>query len=104
MTLLAAFPRIWRPPGTLTRMRKDVAGREWPVANPMPSGQPRLILWRRDLQISMGVSPRTLSRMVSNRDIPGQDVVIRGRKGWKTQTIQAWIDAGCPKGSLTPCA
>jgi predicted DNA-binding transcriptional regulator AlpA len=60
-------------------------------------GQPRLIYWRKDLQALLGISKRTLSRMISNRDIPSQDVCIRGRRGWKAQTILSWQEAGCPR-------
>ena len=60
---------------------------------------PRLILWRRDLVALLGVSQRTLSRMVSNRDIPEPDVAIRGRRGWRAQTIYAWQESGCPKAA-----
>ncbi len=59
----------------------------------------RLVLWRPDVARLLGVCKRTLSRMVSNGDIPAQDVNIRGRRGWKVQTIQAWQEAGCPKAA-----
>lgn len=60
---------------------------------------PRLIYWRKDLQTLLGVSKRTLSRMISNRDIPIQDICIRGRRGWKAQTIATWQEAGCPRAA-----
>ena len=67
------------------------------MANPPMESQPRLVLWRRDLVALLGVSPRTLSRMMSNRDMPAPDVDIRGRRGWKAQTVYTWQEAGCPK-------
>lgn len=62
-----------------------------------PSLEARLVFWRADVARLLGISKRTLSRMISNGDIPTQDVVIRGRRGWKSKTIQAWQEAGCPR-------
>ncbi len=67
--------------------------------NLLATAQTRLIYWRPDLVALLGVSKRTLSRMISNHDIPAQDVSIRGRKGWKAQTITAWQEAGCPRAA-----
>lgn len=64
---------------------------------PKVTTMPRLLLWRRDVAHLLGICERTLSRMIANGDIPPQDVNIRGRRGWKVQTIQAWQLAGCPK-------
>ncbi len=69
------------------------------MANPPLEGPARLVLWRRDLVSLLGISQRTLSRMMSNGDIPAPDVDIRGRRGWKAQTITAWQESGCPRAA-----
>lgn len=69
------------------------------MANPPLEMQVRLVLWRRDLVALLGVSQRTLSRMMSNGDMPAPDVDIRGRRGWKAQTVTAWQAAGCPRAT-----
>ncbi len=60
---------------------------------------PRLILRKRDVAQALGYSVRTLNRMLSTGEAPPSDMVLRGRKGWRTSTIQAWVEAGCPPQS-----
>lgn len=56
----------------------------------------RLILWRRDVASALGVSLRTVDRMLSMREIPQPGLRLRGRPCWRAETITAWVRAGCP--------
>ncbi len=69
------------------------------MVSPLMEQEARLVLWRPDVARLLGISKRTLSRMISNHDMPAQDVNIRGRRGWKIQTIQAWQEVGCPRAA-----
>ena len=56
-----------------------------------------LLFRRKDLARKLGVSVRTLDRMISTREIPEPDVRIRSIPAWKASTIEQWIDGGCEK-------
>ncbi len=60
----------------------------------------RLILWRRDVAGLLGISRRTLDRMLAAGDVPSQDICLRGRRGWRTQTIYSWQARGCRKPAI----
>ncbi|GEM_PF-7071040 len=51
----------------------------------------RMILWKRDLVVMLGVGLRTLERMISSGEVPAPDRRLRGRPAWLTTTIQAWL-------------
>lgn len=57
---------------------------------------PRLLLWKKDLCVMLGVRTRTLERMISAGEIPPPDRRLRGRPAWLSRTIQEWADNGCP--------
>ena len=67
------------------------------MANPP---QPRLVLWRRDLAQTLGIGMRTLDKLRSNGTIPSPDVQLGGRMGWRSRTIEAWLEE---RGSNGPC-
>ena len=56
----------------------------------------RLVLWKSDVAGRLGLSVRTVDRMLCMCELPFPDVEIRGRKGWKASTIETWVDSGCP--------
>ena len=57
---------------------------------------PRLILWKKDLCVMLGVKIRTLERMISSGEIPPPNRRLRGRPAWIATTIKEWADHGCP--------
>ncbi|MFH1022394.1 MAG: hypothetical protein V1809_03310 [Planctomycetota bacterium] len=64
------------------------------TAGTMP---PRMLYWKRDLMERLGVSRRTLERMISTGEIPRPEIRLRGRGAWRTDTITDWIADGCPR-------
>lgn len=58
-------------------------------------GLPRLILWKKDVCQMLGVSQRTLDRMVSTGEIPRPNRRLRGRPAWFSLTIYEWVAEGC---------
>jgi len=56
----------------------------------------RLVFWKKDISQMMGISTRTLDRMISVGDIPQPDLSLRGRRAWKAKTIHGWVEEGCP--------
>ncbi len=73
-------------------------------ASPLGNGSPHprnslLVLRKRDVAERLGYSTRTLNRMLATGEVPLPDLVLRGRKGWRASTIQAWVEAGCPPQS-----
>ena len=52
----------------------------------------RLLWWKGEIAESIGLSIRTIDRMISTGEFPKHDKIIRGRKAWKPQTIQNWIE------------
>ena len=57
---------------------------------PARQGLPRLFLWKRDVAAMLGVSLRTLERMISTGEIPAPDRRLRGRPAWMAATIYGW--------------
>ena len=57
----------------------------------------RLVLWKFDVARLLGVTVRSVDRMISAGDMPSPEIHIRGRRAWKAKTIQEWVDAGCPR-------
>lgn len=53
----------------------------------------RLIFWKRDLPLAIGVSTRTIDRWLSSEEFPAADVTVHGRPVWKRQTILDWCKA-----------
>lgn len=51
----------------------------------------RVLLWKRDLVVMLGVGLRTLERMISSGEVPAPDRRLRGRPVWLTTTIQDWL-------------
>lgn len=67
------------------------------AANPGPANVgslQRLFLWKRDVCQMIGVSVRTLERMISAGEIPKPDRRLRGRPAWRSKTIYDWADGG----------
>ena len=63
----------------------------------LPPGLPRLFLWKRDLCAMLGVSERTLSRMLSTGEIPPATRRLRGRPVWLAKTIGEWAEKENPR-------
>jgi predicted DNA-binding transcriptional regulator AlpA len=61
-------------------------------------GLPRLVLWKKDVSQMLGVSLRTLGRMISSGQIPRPNRRLRGRPAWFSITIYEWA----ADDSLTP--
>jgi len=61
-----------------------------------PMTLPRVVFWKKDLRQMLGVSIRTLDRMISSGEIPAPDRPLRGRPAWLAQTINTWVADGCP--------
>jgi predicted DNA-binding transcriptional regulator AlpA len=57
---------------------------------------PRLLLWKKDVAQMLGISGRTLERMISAGEIPSPDRRLRRRPAWLAATIQEWAVSGCP--------
>ncbi len=53
----------------------------------------RLIYWKRDLPLILGVSGRTIDRWLSSSEFPDADVTVHGRPVWRRETIQSWCGA-----------
>lgn len=57
---------------------------------------PRLTLWKKDVAAMLGLTVRTLERMIASCEIPAPDLRLRGRCAWRPATIQEWVEKGCP--------
>lgn len=68
-------------------------------ASPMPL--PRLVFWKKDLCLMLGVLIRSLDRMISAGEIPPPDRRLRGRPAWLARTINEWVESGCPPHRTT---
>ncbi len=64
-------------------------GAKIPVAR-ADRGLPRLLLWKKDLAQMLGVSLRTLERMISSGEVPPPNKRLRGRPAWLAATIHEW--------------
>ena len=62
-------------------------------ANP---GKLRELLTIRELAKVLKLSPRSIWRLVKNRELPAP-VRIGGSIRWRADVITRWIDAGCQK-------
>jgi predicted DNA-binding transcriptional regulator AlpA len=63
----------------------------------LPPGLPRLLLWKRDLCVMLGVSERTLSRMLSTGELPPATRRLRGRPVWLAKAIDEWAEKEKPR-------
>jgi predicted DNA-binding transcriptional regulator AlpA len=59
-----------------------------------PARLPRLLFWKKDLCQMLGVSLRTLERMISSGEIPPPNRRLRGRPAWLSATIHEWAASG----------
>ena len=67
-----------------------------PRFGPTQALLPRLLLWKKDLCQMLGVSLRTLERMISSGEIPPPNRRLRGRPAWLAAMIHEWAASGCP--------
>ncbi|MBI2900478.1 MAG: hypothetical protein HYY17_09840 [Planctomycetes bacterium] len=74
----------------------DPSGVPRAVSHGTEASLPRLLLWKRDLCIMLGVKLRTLERMISAGEVPAPDRRLRGRPAWLAATIHEWAERGCP--------
>jgi hypothetical protein len=60
---------------------------------------PRLIFFKGDLALALGVCGRTVDRMRATGELPPPDLYLRGRQAWRASTVKTWVTAGCPRTS-----
>ncbi len=52
----------------------------------------RLVYWKPDLRHILGISTRTIDRLLSKQEFPNPDLRMNGRPAWKRQTIINWVE------------
>jgi len=72
-----------------------------PEVNPRQDGSDRLLLSANQVAELLGVSVRTLWRLLSAGKLPAP-VRLGGSVRWRNADIRQWIDEGCPPPVRTP--
>jgi len=56
---------------------------------------PQLLLNKQDVSFALGISVRTLDRMLACGDFPPADHRFRNHPKWLRVTLDSWIEDGC---------
>ena len=52
------------------------------------------VIWQQGFREKLGISDPTFWRYKKDGKIPAPDVVIGTRRGWKVETVEAFLNAG----------
>ena len=57
--------------------------------------QRRLVLYKKDVAVLLGVSTKTVERMERTGEIPKRDFHLNGRRCWTVEKFNKWFQDRC---------